>query len=72
MREVIGIEPGKLSTLEKMAIIRKYREDRYETLVDSVYKRRGWTRDGIPTVNRLIQLGVDFPDVLNLAQKFGG
>jgi aldehyde:ferredoxin oxidoreductase len=37
------------SAAEKLAMLRKYREEQYEKLKDAVYKRRGWTNDGIPT-----------------------
>ena len=36
-----------------------YREDRYEKLCDAVYKRRGWTSDGIPTLAKVRALGID-------------
>ena len=44
---------------EKRATLRKYREDRYEKLLDAVYKRRGWTEDGIPTLAKVRALGID-------------
>ena len=43
-----------------------YREDQYELLMDAVYKRRGWTPNGIPTLETLKRLGIDFPDVVEL------
>jgi len=52
-----------------MAVLRKYREDRYEQLVDAVYKRRGWTNDGIPTIQHLKDLGMDLPEVVEVVQK---
>jgi len=72
MRDLIGIDPEGMSTIAKMAIVRKYREDRYETLLDTVYARRGWTRDGVPTADTLMKLGVDFPDLISLVRKNGG
>lgn len=72
LRELIGLDPDTMTTAEKMAAVRKYREDRYETLVDSVYARRGWNKDGIPTLETLLKLGVDFPEVLELVRKNGG
>jgi aldehyde:ferredoxin oxidoreductase len=44
---------------EKRAALRRWREDRYEKLLDAVYKRRGWTRDGIPTLAKVRSLGID-------------
>ena len=43
----------------KRAALRRWREDRYEKLLDAVYKRRGWTRDGIPTLAKARALGID-------------
>ncbi|HSO18856.1 MAG TPA: aldehyde ferredoxin oxidoreductase C-terminal domain-containing protein, partial [Desulfosarcina sp.] len=48
----------------KVAELRRHREAQYETLKDAVYKRRGWTPDGIPTVDTVRRLGIDFPEVL--------
>jgi aldehyde:ferredoxin oxidoreductase len=51
---------------EKMAATRKFRENRYELLLDAVYKRRGWTPNGIPTIAHLKELGMDLPEVLEV------
>ena len=51
---------------EKVAILRKLREGLYEKLKDAVYKRRGWTNNGIPTVETVKRLGIDFPEILEL------
>jgi aldehyde:ferredoxin oxidoreductase len=65
----IGVDIKDLSTKEKVLALRNYREDRYEKLVDAVYKRRGWTNNGVPTVETVKRLEIDFPEVLNLVQK---
>ena len=59
------------TTEEKVALLRKFREDQYENLKDAVYERRGWTSDGIPTVETVKRLGIDFPDVLELLKING-
>jgi aldehyde:ferredoxin oxidoreductase len=59
------------TTSEKVALLRSIREQRYETLVDAVYKRRGWTTDGIPRVETVKRLGIDFPEVLDLLADHG-
>ena len=59
------------TTEEKVALLRKFREDQYESLKDAVYERRGWTSDGIPTVETVKRLGIDFPDVLELLKING-
>jgi len=69
LREEVGIDPVSLSTEEKMEKLREYRQNRYEKLVDTVYKRRGWDENGIPTIAKLQELGIDFPDVVDVVQK---
>jgi aldehyde:ferredoxin oxidoreductase len=64
LKEKVGIDPSGMTTAEKVAALRAYREDQYEQLIDAVYRRRGWTENGIPTVEKLRELGIDFPDVL--------
>jgi len=59
------------STKEKIALLRRFREELYEQLKDAVYKRRGWTNDGIPTVATVKRLGIDFPEVLELLKAHG-
>ena len=58
-------------TEEKTALLRNFREDLYEKLKDAVYKRRGWTNNGIPTVETVKRLGIDFPEVLELLKIHG-
>ncbi len=69
LKEDVGFDPTGKSTEEKMAALRKYREDRYEQLIDAVYKRRGWTENGIPTLERLKDLGMDLPEVVEEVKK---
>ena len=59
------------STEEKIALLRNAREELYEKLKDAVYKRRGWTSNGIPTVETVKRLGIDFPEVLELLKAHG-
>ena len=50
--------------------MRKYREGEYETLKDAVYKRRGWNSNGVPTLRKVKELGIDFPGVVELVEQF--
>jgi len=59
------------STGEKMALLRKFREALYEELKNAVYERRGWTKDGIPTLQTVKRLKIDFPEVLDLLKTHG-
>lgn len=72
LKELIGIDPEGKSTTEKIAKLRNYRENQYEQLVDAVYKRRGWTTNGVPTQETARRLGIDFPEVLELIRVNGG
>ncbi|MFW5879041.1 MAG: aldehyde ferredoxin oxidoreductase family protein [Myxococcota bacterium] len=66
-----GVDIAGKTTAEKVAILRKIREDRYEKLKDAVYARRGWTNDGIPTLATVKRLGIDLPEVVELLESKG-
>ena len=68
----VGVDPSGLSTGEKIARLRAYREEQYETLVDAVYRRRGWDENGIPTLEKIRSLGIDFPEVVELVKRKTG
>jgi aldehyde:ferredoxin oxidoreductase len=68
LREDVGVDPDDLTIREQMARLREYREDRYESLVDAVYRRRGWDEKGVPTLEKVRDLGIDLPEVINLIQ----
>lgn len=70
LRELLGLDPTKMTTQEKLAALRKYREEQYERLKDAVYARRGWTQDGVPTLETLRRLGIDYPDVVAVVQQY--
>ena len=59
------------ATEEKIMILRKIRVEQYEKLQDAVYKRRGWTKNGIPTVETVRRLGINFQDVLEVLKVNG-
>ena len=64
-----GVNPEGLSTEEKVEKLNKIRREQWEKLVDTVYKRRGWDRNGIPTVETLRRLGIDYPEVVAVVEK---
>ena len=45
--------------------------EKYDKLKDAVYKRRGWTSDGIPTLKTVKRLGIDYDDVVELLKTNG-
>ncbi|MFZ4464110.1 MAG: aldehyde ferredoxin oxidoreductase family protein [Bacteroidales bacterium] len=66
LRELVGFDPEGKTTEEKMAATRQYRENRYEQLLDAVYQRRGWTKNGVPKIEHLKNLGMDLPELIEL------
>ncbi|RLD60567.1 MAG: aldehyde:ferredoxin oxidoreductase, partial [Bacteroidetes bacterium] len=64
MKELIGVDPTGKSVEERMKITKTYRLEQYEKLLDAVYKRRGWTKNGIPTIEHLKDLGMDLPELI--------
>jgi aldehyde:ferredoxin oxidoreductase len=67
--EKLGYNFKGETTKEKVAVLRKHREQEYEKLKDAVYKRRGWTSNGVPTVEKVKTLGIDFPDIIALLKE---
>jgi aldehyde:ferredoxin oxidoreductase len=66
LTEKYGVSIDGMETGEKVAALRRFREEQYEKLQDAVYKRRGWSPDGVPTLETVRRLGIDFPEVLEL------
>ena len=71
LTEKHGVDIEGKSTAEKVAVLRKLREEQYEQLKDAVYERRGWTQNGIPTIKTVKRLGIDFPAVLEILKENG-
>ena len=65
-----GVDPEGLSSQEKCDKLQKIRRAQWEQLVDTVYKRRGWNKNGIPTVKKLKELGMDIPEVVAVVEKY--
>jgi aldehyde:ferredoxin oxidoreductase len=70
LKEKVGIDPAGKSTEEKMKIIRKYREDQYESLLNAVYIRRGWNNNGVPKIEFLKKIGMDLPEVIEVVRNY--
>lgn len=71
LTEKYNIDITGKTVAEKVALLRIEREADYEKLKDAVYKRRGWTADGIPTMATVRRLGIDFPEVLEVLKANG-
>ena len=70
LKEKIGVDPEGKSTAEKMDILRKYREDQYQQLIDAVYERKGWNAQGVPKIEHLQKIGMDLPEVIEVVKRF--
>ena len=68
LAEIYSIDPATLTLEEKMAKLREYREDRYEKLLDAVYFRRGWNKNGVPTIEHLQKIGMDLPELIEVVK----
>jgi aldehyde:ferredoxin oxidoreductase len=66
LKEKLGYDVDGITTEEKMAVLRSYREDQYERLTDAVYKRRGWNSNGVPTIEHLKEIGMDLPELIEV------
>ena len=62
----MGLDPLKMTLQEKMKIHREYRESQYESLLDAVYHRRGWNKNGVPTIEHLKRIGMDLPELIEV------
>ncbi|MEW6622487.1 MAG: aldehyde ferredoxin oxidoreductase C-terminal domain-containing protein [Bacillota bacterium] len=70
LKEILGINPEGKTAAEKLQLIRKYRQDQYNTLCDNVYRRRGWTENAVPKLETLEKYGIDFPEVVEVVKKY--
>jgi aldehyde:ferredoxin oxidoreductase len=71
LKNSYGVAIEGKATAEKVAELRALRESQYKKLQDAVYARRGWTSNGIPTLDTVKRLGIDFPEVLAVLDAAG-
>lgn len=71
LKEKYSIDISNMSSKEKIAVLRQKREKQYELLKDAVYKRRGWNSNGVPTVETVKRLGINFPEVMKVLMENG-
>jgi aldehyde:ferredoxin oxidoreductase len=72
IKEDIGIDPDGKSIGEKLKLIRDHRFKQYDLVIDAAYKRRGWNKNGVPTVTRLKELGIDLPVLVDIIKNEKG
>ena len=66
LKEKVGVDPTNMTIEEKIAKMRVYREGQYEKLLDAVYFRRGWNKNGVPTIEHLKEIGMDLPELIEV------
>jgi len=59
----------KMDISEKIKKLYDYRQDQYQKLTDAVYYRRGWTQNGVPTPQKMEQLGFTDKNMLKMLQE---
>ncbi|MBU4349135.1 aldehyde ferredoxin oxidoreductase C-terminal domain-containing protein, partial [bacterium] len=70
LKDIIKFDVKGKTTEEKMKVLRNYREEQYQKLCDAVYKRRGWDSNGVPTLENIKKLKIDFSEVIDLLEKY--
>ncbi|KKK45232.1 hypothetical protein LCGC14_1061930 [marine sediment metagenome] len=60
----LGYDITNKKTEEKIGLLREHREEQYTKLQDAVYRERGWSQKGCPTIEKVKKLGIDFHDVI--------
>jgi aldehyde:ferredoxin oxidoreductase len=68
LKEKLNLDPAAMSLKEKIATLRKHRENQYEQLLDAVYYRRGWNKNGVPTIQHLEDIGMDLPELIEIVK----
>ena len=72
LKDEYHFETEGKSTTKKREKLREIRENNYQKLCDAVYKRRGWDNNGVPTIAKIKELGMDFPGVLEVLNAYYG
>jgi len=57
------------NTGEKVMVLWEYRETQFELFREVIYKKRGWTPNGTPTIETLKRLQIDLPEVIELVNS---
>ena len=70
LQDDVGYEIAGKSIQDKIKALREYREKQYQLLCDAVYKRRGWDQNGVPTLDTIKKLRIDFPEVVTAWQNY--
>ena len=66
----LNVNPADIKTGEKIRVLREYRETQFKLFREAIYKKRGWTPNGIPTIETLKRLWIDLPEVVELVKGY--
>ncbi len=69
LKEQIGVDPENMSIKERMQRLRTFREQQYEKLREAVYEKREWTKNGVPTIEKMKRLDLLLPGIEELLKK---
>jgi aldehyde:ferredoxin oxidoreductase len=72
IKDEIDIKKNKLeamTTKEKIQLLYNWKQDQYQKLTDAVYYRRGWTPNGVPTPQKMKQLGFKDKKMLEILER---
>ncbi|MEM0466571.1 MAG: aldehyde ferredoxin oxidoreductase C-terminal domain-containing protein [Candidatus Thermoplasmatota archaeon] len=59
----------QMSIQERIHQLYQYRQNQYQKLADAVYYRRGWTQNGVPTPQKMRQLGFTDKKLLQMLEE---
>jgi len=70
LQKKVGYATHNKTAQEKVKALREFREEQYQLLCNAVYKRRGWDENGVPTLEKIKKIKIDFPEVLAVWQAY--
>jgi aldehyde:ferredoxin oxidoreductase len=70
LQEEVGYDIKWKDIQERIQALRKFREKQYKLLCDAVYRRRGWDENGVPNLETIKRLQIDFPEILSVWQNY--
>ncbi len=70
LEEKVGFSTEGKTVEEKLRALRSYRESQYKSLCDVVYQRKGWDENGVPNLETIKKLKIDFPEVLEVWENY--
>lgn len=69
LRNEAQITPNHLSIEDKIDLLRKYRQNLYQKLIDKTYAIRNWDANGVPTKEKLLSVGLDEEEFIDLIEN---